>query len=86
MMCCDKKEPRGCEINSDNLGQSGDSQVGSGKERKSISGRRNGIFKDRGEGECKMQSVSVLLKWAARRKTVAREDFGKASRGQGMKD
>lgn len=86
MMCCDKKEPRGCEISSENLGQSGDSQVDSGKERESTSGRRNSIFNDRGEGECKMQSGSVLLKWAVSRKTVAREDFGKAGRGQGTKN
>lgn len=33
-----------------------------------------------------MQSGSVLLKWAVRRKTVAREDFGKAGKGQGTKN
>lgn len=47
--CKDRKEPRGCKINPDNLGQSRDRQVGSGWERKGISGRRNSILKDERE-------------------------------------
>lgn len=47
-----QERTRGCEIiHPDNLGQSGDSQDGSGRERKSISGRRNSILKDEREGE-----------------------------------
>lgn len=48
-LCCDRKD-RGCEINPDNLGQSRDSQVGSGGERESISGKRNSILRDEREG------------------------------------
>lgn len=46
-MCCDRKEPRVCEINPDNSGQSGSSQTGSGRERKGISDQRNSIFKEK---------------------------------------
>ena len=46
-----KKEPGGCETGPDSLGQPGDSQVGSGSERKSVSGKRNSIVKDEREGE-----------------------------------
>lgn len=60
--------------------------IGNRRERKSISGRRNSILKDEREGEreCKMhcvQSGSVLLKWAARREKVVRDNFGKAGKG-----
>lgn len=46
-MCCGRKEPRVCEINPDNCGQSGSSQAGSGRGRKGILDKRNSIFKEK---------------------------------------
>lgn len=67
-MCHAREKPRICEANPDSRGQSGQSQVGSGRERKGISDKRNSIFKDEreedGERERKMpcaKSGSMLL-------------------------